>query len=314
MGTMLQEASRDQVREQLRIYMSKTGLSISEIAFRAGYSRQTVNQFVSLARYGDSRGHVAARRLAKFMKENPAELPDFPGRLYETAATREMDRLIEHAAAGGWGTIYGPAGAQKTFLMEYRAAEAAREEEREMVLIGADPGISPRVLLGRIARCLAAPWAQQTEALRDSILYSLRRRKRPAALLIDEAQLLYPRVDTLETLRRLGDKAGGRLGILVAGNEQVLQLFEPRRNVYFEQWRSRIEQRTARILGPTTAEARSIVRAEIPQARDAVVGDTVDRSTVQDPESRKTYVNARRLFHRVRMFQRELRRRANRAS
>src|SRR5690242_1680386 len=215
----IENPARDQVREQVRIYMSRTGMSMRELADRAGYAQRTVNQFLSASRYGDAEGQTAARRLMQFMADNPAEPPELPGTLYETEATREMDRMIEHAAAGGWGTVYGPAGAQKTFLLEYRAAEAARSEEADLVLVGADPSLSPRVLLGRIARGLAAPYAQQTESLREAIVYTLRRRKNPVAVVIDEAQLLYDRIDTLETLRRLGDKARGRMGILVAGNE-----------------------------------------------------------------------------------------------
>lgn len=302
MGLALQP-SRDDVRDRLRVYMSKTGWSIRDIADRSGYAMRTVNQFVSGSRYGDAQGESAARRLAQFMAENPPDLPELPGTLYETEATREMDRLIGHAVCGGWGIVYGPSGAQKTFLLEYRAAEAARRDEADMVLIGADPSLSPRALLSRIARGIAAPWAQQSEALRDAIMYTLRRRKNPVAVVIDEAQLLYPRIDTLETLRRLGDRARSRMGVLVCGNEQVLQLFEPRRKVYFEQWRSRIEQEEAHVLGPSPSEARRILASEIPGIKQAVVEEVISQTTVRDPISKKSYINARRLFNTIRAFQ-----------
>jgi DNA transposition AAA+ family ATPase len=308
MGAAVENITRQAVREQARIYMSRTGISMRELADRAGYSQRTVLQFLSGAKYGDARGETAARRLAEFMAENPAEPPEFPGTLYETEATREMDRLIAHAINGGWGTAYGPAGAQKTFLLEYRAAEKARSEEADMVLVSADPSLSPRALLGRIARGLAAPYAQQTESLREAIVYTLRRRKGPVAVVIDEAQLLYDRIDTLETLRRLGDRARGRMGILVAGNEQVLQLFEPRRKVYFEQWRSRVEQEEAHVLGPKAGEARRILAAEIAGIRTAAVEEIISSTTVTDPMTKKSYVNARRLFNTIRMMQRVARR------
>lgn len=304
MGSQTMPVTRENVRQDLRIYMSKTGWGISELAFRSGYAPRTILQFMSSARYGDAQGQSAARRLAQFMRENPAELPEFPGTLYVTEATRTMDRLIAHAIGGGWGIVYGPAGAQKTFLLEYRAAEAARREECEMVLIGADPALSPRGLLGRIARGIAAPYTQQIETLREAILYTLRRRKRPVAIVVDEAQLLYPRIDTLETLRRLGDRARDRMGILVAGNEQVLHLFEPRRKVYFEQWRSRIEQEEAHVYGPNVSEARNILSAEIPGIKSAAAEEIIAQTTVSDPLSRRKYVNARRLFNTVRTFQR----------
>jgi type II secretory pathway predicted ATPase ExeA len=296
--------AREIVRESVRVYASKTGLPCSEIFRRMGYQARTGIQFMSDARYGDSQAESIRRRVVQFMRDNPPPLPEFPGKLYETESTREMDRLISHAAGGGWGTVYGPAGAQKTFLLKYRAAEAARREDADLVLVSAVPSLSPRGLLGRIARGLAAPYAQQTEALRDAILFTLRRRKGPLAVVVDEAQLLYPRIDTLETLRCLGDEAGGRLGILVAGNEQVLQLFEPRRKVYFEQWRSRIEQEEAQVFGPTVGEARRILAAEIPAIKSAVAEEILSQTTVRDPLSRRKYVNARRLFNTIRTFQR----------
>jgi type II secretory pathway predicted ATPase ExeA len=311
MGTQMATIRRENVRHDLRVYMSKTGWGISELAYRSGYAPRTLLQFMSTARYGDAQGQSAARNLARFMRENPAELPEFPGRLYETEATRAMDRLIDHAVEGGWGTVYGPAGAQKTFLLEYRAAEAARSEECELVLVGADPALSPRALLGRIARGVAAPYAQQSEPLREAVLYTLRRRKRPVAIVIDEAQLLHSRIDTLETLRRLGDKSRGRIGILVAGNEQVLQLFEPRRNVYFEQWRSRVEQEEAHVLGPNEAEARKILAAEVPGIKAAAADEIVAGTKVQDPLTKRNYVNARRLFNTIRTMQRAARKKMN---
>jgi DNA transposition AAA+ family ATPase len=314
MASAFQQVDRDAVREQARIYMSKSGITMRELADRAGYAQRTVVQFLSGARYGDSQGMTAARNLARFMEENPAPLPEFPGRLYETEATRQMDRLIEHAASGGWGTVYGGAGAQKSFLLEYRFAEFARMDEAAMVLVGADPQLSPCALLARIARGLGAPYAQRTESLRDAILYTLRKRRTPVAVVIDEAQFLYRCIDTLETLRRLGDKARGRIGILVVGNEQVLELFKPRRNVYFEQWRSRVEQEEARVFGPRKAEARSMLSAEIPGIKAAVAEDIISKTTVQDPLSNRRYVNARRLFDTIRMMQRESRREGNRRS
>jgi len=302
----VQIPGRDDVRHALRVYMSRTGLSLGEIALRSGFATQTLQQFVSAARFGTpaTAGEITAGRLAGWLAENPAPLPELPGKLYPTEATRAMDRLIDHAREGGWGILYGPAGAQKTFLLEYRAAEAAHAPEPALVVVGADPDLSPRALLGRVAAGLAAPYACQTDSLRQAILYALRQRKTPVALAIDEAQLLYSRVDTLEVLRRLGDAARQRMGILVAGNEQVINLFEPRRRNYFEQWRSRIDQERARVLGPSISEARAIVASELPEANASQTAAAVEASVVTDPIGKKQYVNARRLFNTIRAFQR----------
>ena len=299
---------RDSVRTAVQVYMSRTGMSIGEIAEQAGFARQTVGQFVSSARFGTpaTRGEDTAHRLAEWLGSNPAPLPAAPGRLYETEATRAMDDLLEHGREGGWGALYGPAGAQKTFFLECRWAEAAREPEPWLALVQADQDLSPRGLLGRVAQALWAPYAQYTDALRKSILYTLGRRKNPVALVIDEAQLLYSRIDTLETLRRLGDHARGKLGIIVCGNERVEDLFEARRKNYFEQWRSRIEQETVRVLGPTVAEARKMLAAE---GVDSFRGEFLIENCVEtDPVGKKKYVSARRLFNAIRADRREMRR------
>lgn len=213
-----------------------------------------------------------------------------------------MDCLLGKVSRGGWATLYGPDGAQNTFLLRYRGVEAARETEPWLALVEADYGMSPRALLARIAQAIAAPYAQTSEPLRRAILGTLRGRKAPLAVAIDEAQLLYKRIDTLEMLRRLGDAAGGRMGILVAGNEQVKKtLFEPRRSTYFEQWRSRIEQIEIQVLGPTRGEARAMLEGELGNlATEKRVEFVLGRCEVTDPISGRKYSNARRLSHCIR--------------
>lgn len=294
----------EETRRDLHVYMSRTGLGLREIADRAGYAHLTLRQFSCGNRLdrGDWKGDAMAERLKAFMQANPPERPEFEGKLYETKATREMDRLIAHAKNGGWGTIYGPAGAQKSYLLGYRAGQAAAEQENCIALIEGDVRLSPRALLARIAQAMGAPWAQSAEGLREAILFTARRRMAPTAVIIDEAQLLYRTVDTLEALRRLGDRARGKLGILLAGNEQVMKLFEPRCRNYFEQWRSRVEQRKACVMGPSRDEAIEIAGAELPQSFGRQRDRIVEGSTVPDPYSKKPYVNMRRLFGTIREF------------
>lgn len=295
---------REQAREALHVYMSRTGLSLGNIAARAGYSHRTMLQLVSSARFGNREdvGDTTARRLLDWLQANPAPFPELPGKLYETAATAEMDRLLAHAQSGGWGILYGPAGAQKSFLLEYRAAQAARAPQPGLALVQGDTKLSPRAILARIAQAIAAPYAHHTESLREAVLTSLRRREQPVGLVIDEAQLLYREVETLETLRRLGDQSRGRLGLVVAGNEQVTELFDPRRRTYFEQWRSRIDQRAVRVLGPSKAEARVMIAGELGTLQGPAAETLIERCLVPDPVSKRQYVSARRLFHAMRDF------------
>lgn len=284
--------TREQVRADLLAYKSRTGWSNTEIAERSGFAPRTIIQFMSRARFGtaEETGETA-QKLAAFIIENPPELPAFPGRIYETEGTRAMRELIADAREGIWGTLYAPYGAQKTFLFETVFAESSRGAEPWFALVEAVERMSPRMLLAEIGRAIAAPYAFATTAMRDSILYTLRRRKEPIVVVIDEAQLLYPMIDTLECLRRLGDLSRGRVGVVVAGNEQVMNLFEARRRTSMGQWRSRVEQRRLRVYGPSEAEARDIAQQEAGPLSDRQLDFLIGKSTDTDPLSEEREIS-----------------------
>jgi hypothetical protein len=233
------------------------------------------------------------------MDAHPWQPPDLPGHLYETAATREMDDLIAYCRRARWATLYGPAGGQKSFLLEYRAAEAAREAEPPLVWVPIAGRMTPAAILRKISIAIPAPYAQSADELRENIIYSVKARRSPLVLALDEMDLIEKDVDTLEAVRRLGDMLRGRMGLIVAGNEQIIRLFKPRQGRYFEQWRSRIEQRELRVLGPSREEARGIVVAELGQATDTQIKGLLDDCTVTDPLSRKKYISARRMFFAI---------------
>jgi DNA transposition AAA+ family ATPase len=302
-------SSREEARQKLHIYMSRSGLSLSEVAGRIGYSWHSLRQFSSDARYGDGDGHGTAKALLDWINNNPISAPALPGKLHQTRATKEMDAMLEHTRGGGWGIVYGPSGSQKSFLNEYRFAESAQELEPGILYIRASPsGMTPNALLRRIAAGIGAPYAQSTEGLRQSVLYTIRRRRSSLALVLDEADGLYHWIETLETLREVGDLARPRpgvagIGILVVGNERVMQIFENRRGVYFEKWRGRIEQEELRVLGPSAEEAGRIVMAELGELKEATVQRIVEGCMVSDPVTRKGYVTAHRLFNAIRAFE-----------
>jgi hypothetical protein len=297
---------REEARNALHIYMCRSGLSIPQLAERMGYSPYSLRQFSSLARYGDSQGEVAGQGILEWLKKHPLAAPALPGKLYRTRATDQMDALLAHIRQGGWGVLYGPSGSQKSFLLEYRGAESAQDSEASIVYVRTSPsGMTPNVLLDRIAAALGAPYAQATDAVRQSVLYAVRQRRTSLALVLDEADALYKWVETLETLRELGDLARARtghpgIGILVAGNERVMQIFENRRGVYFEKWRGRIEQDGLRVIGPSAEEAAGIMRGELGELKQATVEAVVEGCMVDDPVSHKRYVNAHRLFNAIR--------------
>ncbi len=309
--------TREQVRSDLRVYMMKTGMELNEIAEFVGYSGQTLRQYASRGQFGDAEETgKTTQKIAAWMRDNPAQLPEFPGTLYETAGTRLMRETITEAREEAvWGTVYAPYGGQKIFLFQTVLAESAREEGPDanwFALVETFERMTPHQLLKQIARAIAAPYAQFTARLREAILWTLRRRRSPIVVVIDEGQLLYSMIDTLECLRRLADLSRGRMGVIVAGNEQVLKLFSARRNTSMGQWRSRVEQRRVRVFGPTQAEGRKIARAEIPGLTDSQIDRLIEGSMDDDPlpddRGRKLrYVNLRRLFNAMRDYRRRAR-------
>lgn len=291
--------TREEVRKELRVYMTQTGMDLRQIADSIGFAHRSLLQFASGGRYGDGDGEFTAAALKQFIDAHPWQPPDLPGHLYETAATREMDDLIAYCHKGRWATLYGPAGAQKSFLLEYRAAEAARESEPGLVWIPIPGRMTPTAILRYIGKAVAAPYAQSGDGLRQSIIYTIKARRSPLVLALDEMDLIEKDVDTLETVRRLGDLLRGKLGMIVAGNEQIFSLFKPRQGRYFEQWRSRIEQREVRVLGPTWNEARGMLTAELEGGTPAQIDGTLKDCEVTDPLTRKKYINARRMFFAI---------------
>jgi len=169
---------REEARKSIHLYMSKGQVGMSHISDLSGFAVTSLRQFSSIARLGDSDGEPMARKLLETLNANPLPLPDLPGKLYETRATKQMDALLEEVADGAWGILYGPSGSQKSFLLESRGAEQAREPEPRIVYIRVSPsGMTPNVMLRRIAAAIGAPYAQYVDGMRQSILYTVRRRR-----------------------------------------------------------------------------------------------------------------------------------------
>ena len=298
-------ATREEARRELRGYMARNPVGLPQIAEDMGCSYRTLRQWISQAQFGTSNGDPFAARVVTWIRANPLPEPELPGTLYETRATREMDWLLQKISGGAWGILYGPSGSQKTFLLEYRGVEAGMIPEACIIYLRISPsGMTSAVLLRRIAAAMGAGYAPSVEGLRQSILLALRRRRRSLALVLDEADHLRKWVDTLETVRELGDLARTRpgragIGILVAGNERIWKIFEDRKSTYFEKWRARIEDEGLRVVGPSPHEAGQMLAGELGELKPATVEAIIEACTAQDPESKRRYVNAHRLFKTI---------------
>jgi DNA transposition AAA+ family ATPase len=169
-----------------------------------------------------------------------------------------------------------------------------------VVYVYADPGMTPAWLVQEIALGLGAHVGNNRHATLRAILYTLRHRKSPVAIIIDEAQNLAKRLDTLEVLRQVCDR--GRIGLLIAGHDNVEDIFQPRGDGQLAQWRSRIEQHRRCLPGLSQSEARKIIQGEVGAVPEKVAETLVAGSMEHDTRKRKGYISARRLFNALRDF------------
>ena len=293
-------ALRDEAREQMRLYQARAGISTGELATRMGYAPRSLIQFSSNAAYGDGPGNETAQRVLDYIKSNPPEAPERPGeRLYETENVRIIDRAIRQVQRGHWVLIYGAPATQKSFVFEWRMAEAFEKSlEPSVIYLYARMDMPPLALLRGIALGLGSYLSNNRDSTMQNILHTLRRRKAPVALIVDEAQHLAKRLDTLEILREVADR--GRIGLLIAGHDNVEDIFKPRPDFQLEQWRSRVEQHRYSLPGMSEEEAREILRGELGALPERTIKILIEGSTVDDTRKRSKYISARRLFNAVR--------------
>jgi type II secretory pathway predicted ATPase ExeA len=295
----------------LRVYRTRTGLSLGALAASMGYARISLIMF-SGGTYGREGSNSSARTLAetllRYIAAHPIALPASPGKLYPTANTRLLDQRLDQARDGAWCLIYGPPGTQKTFLFESRVAEdAARAgsmEERDLIYVYASESMAPSALLRELARgfgALANGAPGERYQLTSNILLAISERKRKPVLIIDEAHHLGGNRATLEILREICDR--GRIGVVVAGHDDLEDIFLVRRPgskvSQLEQWVSRIDYRD-RLPGLSTDDVRTIVRGELGAVADAVVSTCIGACEVEDKVTGRKYRSVRRLMKALR--------------
>jgi len=235
------------------------------------------------------------RRVQDYLRRH-APRPKITDKLYDTGNVRMLDEHLRAALAGEIILDYGPPGTQKTFLFEYRRAEAAKKSATpEILYVRCSPAMSPRALLIHVALEVGAFSRGSRDTLMANILLKLQARRKPAALLVDEAHLLKGQYVTIETLRELADRA--RLGMVIAGHNDLEEIFREGLAM-MEQWVSRIDRRH-RLPGLSESEARAIATEELGQMPKAALDALVSFCGVKDVRTRKSYCSMRRLVKRV---------------
>jgi DNA transposition AAA+ family ATPase len=291
----------NQARAELRNYAGRTGLPLGVLASRMGYARQTLMQFSS-DHYPRGNGDVIAHVVLDYIHAHPIERPKAPGKLYSTANVRLIDELLSLSMEGAVSLAYGPPGTQKTFVFRSRLAEAwQHSNDPDLVYVYAAASMAPLHVLKEIGRGLGASLCGDRYTLLRNLLYTLEQRQRPATIIIDEAHHLGRRIDTLEVLREIVDRAG--VGMILAGHDDLETIFMAKRGGPLEQWFSRIDYHK-RLPGLSSAEVERIVRGELGEVSEAGLRAVVEGARVKDYREGSTYISARRVFKMTAQVQR----------
>src|SRR5438309_2209971 len=118
------------VREQLRDYLGRTGLTGTDFGRRINYSGQSVNKFLTDA-YEQIAGTDASLRAAiiEFIAAHPVGVHEQAnGPLHETENVRLIRRYFNEALNRGRACYFeGDPGTQKSFVLQHLVAELNRE-------------------------------------------------------------------------------------------------------------------------------------------------------------------------------------------
>jgi hypothetical protein len=201
--------------------------------------------------------------------------------------------------------IDGPPGTQKTFSLRAVEREIGERVGRGRVIyLYARADHAPLSFLREICNTAGIPNRGDIDKVIRKIRFFLGEQR--ILLMVDEAQHLPHK--SLEVLRQLLDLPP-YFGVVLAGSHDLSQRLS---HWQMEQWRSRV-RKTLYLNGPSLAEARGIVRAELEPvlgAKPDTVWDSlidgcwasasrIDRSTEKAIAKKFNYISARDLFFTI---------------
>ncbi|WP_347253851.1 AAA family ATPase [Leminorella grimontii] len=270
------------IRTELADLIARKGWSQTQVARAIGKSPAVINQYL-LSKYQGDVESLEADVQGFLNRENEKEktqnqkisiafVPTYTAR-------RGLDVIKMAHLDGEINVIYGDAGLGKTMIMRQYVAE-----NRDAILIEADPGYTARVVLEELSAKLGLNRRGNLHDLSDACINALRGSGR--ALLIDEAENLPYRA--LETIRRIHDKAG--IGVVLAGMPRLIVNLKGRRGEY-KQLYSRVA--FALPLGD------ELPRNDIDEIAVSVLPSAAE-PTVSDALFTASRGNARRLFKLLR--------------
>jgi DNA transposition AAA+ family ATPase len=297
-----------EVRLELRDYLARTGMALSDFAHRINYSRETVFCFLngSYSRVSSNDCNVRAA-IRDFIAAHPIARPTLSTtKPYDTENARLLGKYFYEALDHGRAYyLYGAPGTQKTYVLQHLIAELNRSEiakngkGRRAYYIYVRQGIRSLDLMKRVAESCGAIGLGTVDRILRNLRFDLSQRK--VLLVFDEAQHLS--IECLETIRELLDQPP-HCGLLFAGTHELEEIFT-RQALELEQWRSRFHAGQA-LPGISDQEATEIVHHELGfRLSEQKVQRLIAKSRITDLRhgGRHDYVSARRLFWVIRELQ-----------
>lgn len=295
--------SDEETRQRIRSFMWRSGLNTCEFAEQIGYAHSSLTLYLA-GRYDLHHERdvntLAIRAAAKEYIDlhEIGQQISLRGRHHNTSSFAEARRAALNALERGTAyVIDGPPGTEKTWSLRQIEREINDNRLGRAVYVYARVKHSPLSFLQECCVSAGIPSRGTIDMVLRKLRFFLAEGR--TLLMIDEAQHLDH--DGLEVLRQLLDLPP-HFGVVLAGSHDLTQRLS---HWQMEQWRSRL-RKTLYFTGPTQAEARAILRAELGEMSDADCDDAIAncRSTAQrmeivsgKPISKSfTYISARDLF------------------
>lgn len=294
--------SDEDMQQRIRSFLLRSGMNQAEFSQQLGYGGGSINLYLG-GHYGKGYAGTSTLALRAAAKEymdlfDVAHRVKLKGRHHETSSFLEARRAALNALERGTAyVIDGPPGAEKTWSLRQIEREIHEQKLGRAIYVYARVSHSP---LSFLRECCASADIPSRGTI-DQVIRKLRffLATGRTLLMIDEAQHLDHA--GLEVLRQLLDLPP-HFGVILAGSHDLTQRLS---HWQMEQWRSRL-RKTLYFTGPSVAEARAILRAELGAMSDADCDETIAscRSTAQRVESVNgkavnksfSYISARDLF------------------
>jgi DNA transposition AAA+ family ATPase len=292
---------------RLRSFMLRSGLNRTDIAGMLGYHPGTIGRFLDGAYPNDTiEIRAGVKQLIDLHDCADANRLDRPH--YKTKAFNEIRAAAFNALRNGSAYIVdGPPGTEKTESFRRIEHEINHSGQGRAVYVYARVAHTPKAFLSECCAAAGIPNTGDIDPLIRKLRFFLGRGR--LLLIVDEAQHLAH--DGLEVLRQLLDLPP-YFGVVLGGSHDLTQRLQ---HWQMEQWRSRV-RKSIFLTGPTDAECRTILRAELGELSDAecaevirdckVNGQRVEMQRGKAVTKTYTYTSARDLFGAIEHAQQSL--------